>query len=132
EERGWLKHVLDDEAGRRQRVGRPQVLRVLVDGRERARLDLPASATATLALPDDPEMVELRADGPRLKDVLLGVALVTGLPDAEGFAWSVPVAGHHDLVLTLSRRRNEGAVLTVGMEAARPSAAAELFRSWWD
>jgi hypothetical protein len=131
DERGWLKHVLDDETDRRHRVGRPQVLRVIVDGSERARLELQPETRATLPLPSAPEIVELRADGRRLKDVLLGVALVPGLPGADGFAWSVPVAGHPDLLLTLSPDANEGAVLTVGLDApARVRSLAERLQEW--
>jgi hypothetical protein len=111
EERRWLKQILAGEAERR-RAARPQVLRVVVDGRERARLDLRRETGARLVLPGAPEVVELRGDGPGGEDVGLAVRVVVAAPGQREDAWSVAVAGGARVLLSLSQRSDD-AVLTL-------------------
>ena len=81
EERAEIQRQLSEES-RRRRDFPTRFLRILVDGRERARIDPRASSVARLSLEDAAEMIEVRATVPD-GEILLAIHALTGAPDGE-------------------------------------------------
>ena len=81
EERAEIQRQLSEES-RRRRDFPTRFLRILVDGRERVRIDPRASSVARLSLEDAAEMIEVRATVPD-GEILLAVHALTGAPDGE-------------------------------------------------
>jgi hypothetical protein len=81
EERAEIQRQLSEESRRRRDFPTP-FLRVLVDGRERVRIDPRASSVARLSLEDAAEMIEVRATVPG-GEILLAVHALTGAPEGE-------------------------------------------------
>jgi hypothetical protein len=81
EERAEIQRQLSEES-RRRREFPTRFLRVLVDGRERARIDPRASGVARLSLEDSAEMIEVRATVPD-GEILLAVHALAGAPEGE-------------------------------------------------
>ncbi|MGH7123786.1 MAG: hypothetical protein ACREFI_05395, partial [Stellaceae bacterium] len=82
EERTEIQRQLAEES-RRRRDFPTRFLRILVDGRERTRIDQRASSVARLSLEDAAEMIEVRATVPD-GEILLAVHALTGTPEGEG------------------------------------------------
>ena len=81
EERAEIQRQLSEES-RRRRDFPTRFLRILVDGRERARIDPRASSVARLSLEDAAEMIEVRATVPD-GEILLAVHALSGTPEGE-------------------------------------------------
>ena len=81
EERAEIQRQLSEES-RRRRDFPTRFLRVLVDGRERVRIDPRASSVARLSLEDSAEMIEVRATVPD-GEILLAVHALAGAPEGE-------------------------------------------------
>lgn len=64
-----IKSALSEQANRRRKAS-PTLLRVMVDGTERARLDLKRTSRTSFPLPSNPELIEARATD-EAGDVLL-------------------------------------------------------------
>gem|GEM_PF-2938110 len=81
EERAEIQRQLAEEARRRRELP-TRFLRILVDGRERARIDPRAEAAARLSLEDSAEMIEVRVCAPA-GEVPLAVHALSDFPEDE-------------------------------------------------
>jgi hypothetical protein len=122
-----IKGHLDDQSARRKRAF-AGLLRVLVDGEERARLDLARSSDARFNLEDDAELIEVRAmkNG---DDLLLASHLLTHHESSkERASTSIVLEGGQKLTLTFSHATDEtGAIVNVAYSETNPLRSASLF-----
>ncbi|HZT57015.1 MAG TPA: hypothetical protein VFA21_00170 [Pyrinomonadaceae bacterium] len=120
EELAALKRILSEQSARRKTT-HASLLSVVVDGAERARLDLGLSGSVIVALEDGDELVEVRAldgDGGR---TLLASHLLSGEPvaNAAGSKSEIVLEGGQKLTFSLSHAPAAAGVGGMAGEAAR-------------
>src|SRR5262249_35866629 len=76
EELSEISHMLDEQAGRRRRSSPDAVLRILVDGVERGRLNLATQSSISFSVEEDAEIIEVRTTDLH-GDLLLATHLLT-------------------------------------------------------
>ncbi|HXG65127.1 MAG TPA: hypothetical protein VNO70_08460 [Blastocatellia bacterium] len=131
EDRLRIRGVLAEQSARR-RAAVAGLLRVLVDGRERARLDLTRAAHARFEIEEGAELIEVRQtdqDG----ELLLAAHLLEYEEEGESYRTSrsaIVLEGGQKITFSISQARDsEGAVVDVGYRETAPRrAAALLFR----
>src|SRR5688572_30070391 len=135
EELAELNHMLDEQAGRRRRSSPTAVIRIMVDGVERARFNAAEQSSISFSAEDDAEIIEVKTMDSR-GDLLLATHLLTSFgKDAHDAAIvsSIRLEGGQELSLSITRRSidaNGPADLLVkfGYKETRPGRAARL---WW-
>ena len=135
EELAEINHMLDEQAGRRRRSSATGVIRVMVDGIERGRLNPVEQSSISFTVEEDAEIIEVKTTDPR-GDLLLATHLLTSFgKDAHDAAIvsSIRLEGGQDLSLSITRRpidANGGTDLLVkfGYRETDPRRAARL---WW-
>lgn len=131
EELAELNHMLDEEAGRRRRSSPSAVMRIFVDGVERARLNPAEQSSISFSAEDDAEIIEVKTTDER-GDLLLATHLLTSyLKDAQ--VSSIRLEGGQDLSLSITRRQSEAngdAELLVKF-GYRETAPRRVARLWW-
>ncbi len=130
EELSDIKSRLDDQSARRKRAFAGGLLRVVVDGDERARLNLAHTSSARFTLEDEAELIEIRAPG-HDGELLLASHLLSGREavgkDAAAKA-SITLEGGQKLTITVAQRAGEdGAVVDVAYRETNPLRAATLY-----
>jgi len=134
EELAEINHLLDEQAGRRRRSP-TAVIRVMVDGVERARLNPAEQSSVSFSVEEDAEIFEVKtidAEG----ELLLATHLLTALgQDAHDAAIvsSIRLEGGQDLSLSITRRQieiNGGADLLVTF-GYRETDLRRAARLWW-
>jgi hypothetical protein len=123
-----IKGHLDVQSGRRRKAF-AGLLRVLVDGSERARIDLAHASRAKFALDEDAELLEVRAtvDG---DDLLLASHLFVHQESNsdEKLATSIVLEGGQKLAISVAPSTHaEGALVDVAYSETNPLRAASRF-----
>lgn len=134
EELAEINHALAEQSRRRRRSSSTAVMRIMVDGIERARLNPAEQSSISFSAGEDAELIEVRttdAGG----DLLLGTHLLTSFAtDApeETTVYSIRLEGGQDLSLSITRssEANGGNDLLVKFDYREtdPRRAARL---WW-
>ena len=133
EELAEINHMLDEQAGRRRRSSPTAVIRIMVDGVERGRLNPAEQSSISFSADEDAELIEVKTKDPR-GDLLLATHLLTSFgTDAQDTAIlsSIRLEGGQDLSLSITRRQNEADVLiTFGYRETNPRRVALLWWQW--
>ena len=132
EEISEISHMLDDQAGRRRRASSTGVVRIMVDGVERGRLNPAEQSSITFSVDEDAEIIEVKTMDPG-GDLLLATHLLTSFEKDAAIVSSIRLEGGQDLSLSITRRQieaNGGADFLVqfGYRETDPRRAARL---WW-
>ena len=135
EELAEINHMLDEQAGRRRRSSPTAVIRIMVDGVERGRLNPAEQSSISFSAEEDAEIIEVKTTDSS-GDLLLATHLLTSFgKDAHDahIVSSIRLEGGQDLSLSITRRpieANGGADLLVkfGYQETDPRRAARL---WW-
>ncbi|HSK64785.1 MAG TPA: hypothetical protein VK893_13120, partial [Pyrinomonadaceae bacterium] len=134
EELAEINHLLDEEGGRRRRSSPTAVIRVMVDGVERGRLNPAAQSSISFNVEDDAEVIEVKAMDSH-GDLLLATYLITsfGKDRNDAIVSSIRLEGGQELSLSITRRQiavNGGTDLLVkfGYRETDPRRVARL---WW-
>jgi hypothetical protein len=135
EELAEINHTLAEQGRRRRRSSPTAVIRIIVDGVERGRLNPAEQSSISFSAEEDAEIIEVRTTDPG-GDLLLATHLLTSIGKDAQEAHIVPsirLEGGQDLSLSITRRlieANRGADLLVqfGYQETHPRRAARL---WW-
>lgn len=132
EELAELNHMLDEQAGRRRRSSPTAVMRIMVDGVERGRLNPVEQSSISFNVEEDAEIIEVKTTDPH-GDLLLATHLLTSIGNDATVVSSIRLEGGQDLSLSITRRQieaNGGADFLVkfGYRETDPRRAARL---WW-
>jgi hypothetical protein len=135
EELAEINHLLDEQAGRRRRSSPTGVIRIMVDGIERGRLNPAEWSGISFSVAEDAEIIEVKTTDPG-GDLLLATHLLTSFgkdaPDAA-IVSAIRLEGGQELSLNITRTPievNGGGDLLVmfGYRETNPRRAARL---WW-
>lgn len=131
EELAEINHMLDEQAGRRRGTSPGAVIRIMVDGVERGRLNPAEQSSISFSAEEDAEIIEVKSTDSS-GDLLLATHVLTSFHDAA-IVSSIRLEGGQDLSLSITRRQiegNGGADLLVkfGYRETAPRRAARL---WW-
>ncbi len=127
--------MLAEQAGRRRRSSPDAVIRIIIDGIERGRLNPAEQSSISFSAEEDAEIIEVKTTDQH-GDLLLATHLLTALrEDAHDAAIvsSIQLEGGQELSLSITRRKSEasgGADLLVkfGYRETSLRRAASL---WW-
>jgi len=131
EELAEINHMLDEQAGRRRGASPGAVIRIMVDGVERGRLNPVEQSSISFSAEEDAEVIEVKSTDAS-GDLLLATHVLSALNDAA-IVSSIRLEGGQDLSLSITRRQNDtngGAdlLVTFGYRETAPRRAAHL---WW-
>lgn len=134
EELAEINHVLDEQAGRR-RSSPTAVIRIMVDGVERGRLNPAEQSSISFSAEEDAEIIEVKTTDSR-GDLLLATHLLTSFEkDAHDAAIvsSIRLESGQDLSLSITRRQIEAngeadLLVTFGY---RETNLLRVARLWW-
>ena len=131
EELAEINHLLDEQAGRRRHTSPSGVIRIMVDGVERARLNPAEQSSISFSIEEDAEIFEVKALDQH-GDLLLATHLLTSF-GKEALVSSIRLEGGQELSLSITRRHIEGngeanLFVTFGYRETNPWRAARL---WW-
>ena len=132
EELAEINDMLAEQSGRRRRSSPDAVLRVLVDGVERGRLNPGEESSISFSAAEDAELVEVKttdADG----ELLLATYLLTSFAKETATVASIRLEGGQYLSLSIARRAADanggaGFLIDFGYRETAPRRAARL---WW-
>ena len=132
EELAEINHMLGEQAGRRRRSSTDAVLRVMVDGVERGRLNLAEQSSISFSAKEDAEIIEVKTTDAR-GELLLATHLLTSFGDDATVVSSIRLEGGQDLSLSITRRYNEAnratdLLVKFGYRETHLRRAAHL---WW-
>jgi hypothetical protein len=132
EELAEINHMLDEQAGRRRRSSPSAVMRILVDGIERARLDPAEQSSISFSAGEDAEIIEVKTTDSQ-GDLLLATHLLTSFSEDAAIVTSIRLEGGQDLSLTITRRPIEASggpdlMVKFGCRETAPWRVASL---WW-
>ena len=105
EELAEINHLLDEQAGRRRHTSPTGVIRIMVDGVERARLNPAEQSSISFTIEEDAELFEVKTmdqDG----DLLLATHLLPSF-GKEAIVSSILLEGGQELSLSITRRQIE-------------------------
>src|SRR5687768_3664935 len=133
EELAEINHMLDEESGRRRRSSPTAVIRIIVDGVERGRLNPAEESSISFSADEDAELIEVKTtDG--LGDLMLATHLLTSYDrEADDIVSSIRLEGGQELSLSITRRQIEAngdpdLLVKFGYKETRLSRSARL---WW-
>src|SRR5262249_46316780 len=135
EELAEINHMLDEQAARRRHSSPGAVIRVIVDGVERGRLNPAEQSSISFSAEEDAEVIEVKSTDAS-GDLLLATHLLTS-PEHErheaAIVSSIRLEGGQNLALSITRRQIEvsgGADLLIQFDYREtdPRRAARL---WW-
>ena len=133
EELAEITHMLDEESGRRRRSSPTAVIRIIVDGVERARFNPAEQSSISFSADEDAEIIEVKTTDP-LGDLLLATHLLSSYgSDANDVVSSIRLEGGQELSLSITRRQIEAngdpdLLVKFGYKETNPGRAARL---WW-
>ena len=133
EELAEINNMLAEQSGRRRRSASNGVLRILVDGIERARLDPVEQSSISFSAGEDAETIEVKTTDVG-GDLLLATHLLTaGDEDDAPIVSSIRLEGGQELALSITRRPVEASgaadlLVTFGYRETNPRRVAGL---WW-
>ncbi|HSE19403.1 MAG TPA: hypothetical protein VLB46_20240 [Pyrinomonadaceae bacterium] len=131
EELAEINHLLDEQAGRRRSSSPGTLIRIMVDGVERARLNPAEQSSISFSAEEDAEVIEVKTTDSS-GELLLATHVLTSFDDVATVS-SIRLEGGQDLSLSIKRRQieaNGGAdfLVTFGYRETSPRRAARL---WW-
>ena len=131
EELAEINHMLDEQAGRRRGSSPNALIRIMVDGVERGRMNPAEQSSISFSAEENAEIIEVKSTDSR-GDLLLATHVLSSFSDAA-IVSSIRLEGGQDLSLSITRRQiegNGGADLLVkfGYRETAPRRAARL---WW-
>jgi len=135
EELAEINDMLAEQAGRRRRSSPTAVIRIMVDGVERATLNPVEQSSISFSAEEDAETIEVRTTDPS-GDLLLATHLLTSYgEDARDRAIvsSIRLEGGQKLSLNITRRPGEAngvadLLVKFGYQETNPRRVARL---WW-
>lgn len=128
-----IAHMLDEQAGRRRRSSSSGVMRIMVDGVERARFNPAEQSSISFSAEQDAELIEVKTTDQN-GELLLATHLLNSFGKATDDApVSIRLEGGQELLLSISRRAIEtsdelGLVVQFGYRETNPRRAVGL---WW-
>ena len=131
EELAEINHMLDEQAGRRRGSSPTAVIRIMVDGVERGRLNPAEQSSISFSAGEDAEIIEVKSTDSS-GDLLLATHVLSSFNDAA-IVSSIRLEGGQDLSLSITRRQTEangGADLLVEF-GYRETAPRRVARLWW-
>lgn len=126
EELAEINDMLAEQAGRRRRSSPDAVIRILVDGVERGRLNPAEESSISFGAEADAELIEVKttdAEG----DLLLATYLLTSFGE-NAIAPSIRLEGGQHLSLNITKRGETDLLIEFGYQETAPRRAARL---WW-
>ncbi len=131
EELAEINHMLDEQAGRRRGAAPGAVLRIMVDGVERGRMNPAEQSSISFSAEEDAEIIEVKSTDSS-GDLLLATHVLSAFNDAA-IVSSIRLEGGQDLSLSITRRQIEGngggdLLVKFGYRETAPRRAARL---WW-
>lgn len=125
EELAEINHMLDEQAGRRRGASPGAVIRIMVDGVERGRMNPAEQSSISFSADEDAEVIEVKSTDSS-GDLLLATHVLSSINDAA-IVSSIRLEGGQDLSLSITRRQND-LLVTFGYRETSPRRAALL---WW-
>ena len=130
EELAEINHVLDEQSGRRRHAS-SGVIRIMVDGVERARLNLAEQSSISFSAEEDAEIIEVKTMDQH-GDLLLATHVLTSFGKEATFS-SIRLEGGQELSLSITRRQIEAngdadVLVKFGYRETNLRRAARL---WW-
>jgi hypothetical protein len=129
EELNSIKRALDNNAARRQ-VAHARVLRVVIDGNERARFDLSESRSTRFHLDQDAELIEIRSPDNAGREVLLASHVLAHTENnevAQAADTSITLEGGQKISIAVSSAAGgTDATVNVSYRETNPFRAAAL------
>ncbi len=131
EELAEINHMLDEQAGRRRGASPGAVLRIMVDGVERGRMNPVEQSSISFNAEEDAEIIEVKSTDSS-GDLLLATHVLSSFNDAA-IVSSIRLEGGQDLSLSITRIQIEGdggadLLVKFGYRETAPRRAARL---WW-
>lgn len=135
EEIAEINHMLDEQSGRRRRSSPTAVMRIMVDGVERARFNPVEQSSISFSADEDAEVIEVKTTDQH-GELLLATHLLTSfgkLAHDEAIVASIRLEGGQELSLSFTRRQIEAngeRDLLVRFDY-RETAVWRAVRLWW-
>ncbi len=131
EELAEINHMLDEEAGRRRGSSPTAVMRILVDGVERGRLNPAEQSSISFSAEEDAEIIEVKTTDSH-GELLLATHLLTSY-GKDAHVASIRLEGGQDLSLSITRRQIEtnGDRDLLVKFGYRETALWRVVRLWW-
>src|SRR5689334_12131059 len=128
EELAEISNMLDEQAGRRRRSSPTAVLRILVDGVERGRLNPAEQSSISFNAGEEAEIIEVMTTDSQ-GDLLLATHLLTSYVNVS----SIRLEGGQDLSISITRRQIEanGDADLVVKFGYRETALRRVAHLWW-
>jgi hypothetical protein len=127
EELAEINHMLAEQAGRRRRSSPDAVLRILVDGVERGRLNPAEQSSISFSVEEDADIIEVKAMDQH-GELLLATHLLTSFTE-DAYVSSIRLEGGQQLSLSITRKEpGDDFLVTLGYEETNMRRAARL---WW-
>jgi len=123
--------MLDEQAGRRRGSSPGAVIRIMVDGVERGRMNPAEQSSISFSAEENAEIIEVKSTD-LSGDLLLATHVLNSFSDAA-IVSSIRLEGGQDLSLSITRRQiegNGGADLLVKF-GYRETAPRRAVRLWW-
>lgn len=126
-----INHMLDEESGRRRRAS-SAVVRIVVDGIERARLNPAEQSSISFSAEEDAELIEVKTTDLH-GELLLATHLLTSFGKDAPIVSSIRLEGGQDLSLSIRRRQIEvnGESDLLVQFGYRETSALRAVRLWW-
>ena len=131
EELAEINHMLDEQSGRRRRSSPTAVIRVMVDGVERGRLNPAEQSSISFSAEEDAEIIEVKTMDQH-GELLLATHLLSSF-GKEAHVTSIRLEGGQELSLSITRRQsdaNGGPDLLVKF-GYRETSLRRAARLWW-
>lgn len=131
EELAEINHMLDEQAGRRRGSAPNALIRIMVDGVERGRMNPAEQSSISFSAEENAEIIEVKSTDSS-GDLLLATHVLNSFSDAA-IVSSIRLEGGQDLSLSITRRQiegNGGADLLVKF-GYRETAPRRAVRLWW-
>lgn len=127
-----INHLLDEQSGRRRRASSAGVVRIMVDGIERARLNPAEQSSISFSAEEDAELIEVKTTDLH-GELLLATHLLTSFGKDAPIVSSIRLEGGQDLSLSIRRRQTEvngdaDLLVQFGYRETNPLRAVRL---WW-
>jgi hypothetical protein len=132
EELAEINHLLDEESGRRRRASSTAVVRIVVDGIERARLNPAEQSSISFSAGEDAELIEVKTTDLH-GELLLATHLLTSFGKDAPIVSSIRLEGGQDLSLSIRRRQIEvnGEADLLVQFGYRETSPVRAVRLWW-
>ncbi len=132
EEVDEINQMLAEQSGRRRRSSSTGVIRIIVDGVERGRLNPAEESSISFTADGDAELIEVKTTDPH-GDLLLATHLLTSFEDADEAATvsSIQLEGGQKLSLRISKVESDGGTDLLVKFGYRETNAFRAVSLWW-